>query len=224
MRRFRPHHEKWCYKPPWQNLVRFRQNPFLCIEDFRVTELATMVSRWQSLYPYKVFASPEFIILRESCSICGEAGGPWSSCNHRVGTVYGGRLCFRTVQDMRFCGIALVLDPVQKYSVIIPSAQDGSDPMDYRMVEWVCDRIKNPFAVWQRHETSKIYPHDAFVDFHETDGCPCSSGMAYRMCCRLRSGVMMPHTLIEFTEAIAKDLQSTMLVRAKDGKHSVASA
>lgn len=138
------------------------QNAILDIDEFKISESAAMVREWQGLFPYRVFASPEFVINHEECSICGERVGPWSVCDHKVGKVYCGKFCSRIIRDLELKSVALVREPVQKYSVLIPTQEDGTDPMDYRKVAWVHERTSGPFSLWWSFDTTKVYPHTAF--------------------------------------------------------------
>ncbi len=203
-------------KQGWDQLERVEiallwlsKNPFLSLEEYRVGELSVMVERWQSLFPYKVFLSPEFIIKGEECSICDEVIGPWSTCEHEPGKVYRGELCHRRVKDMAMGGIAFVLDPVQKYSVAMASAPGEPDPMDYRMVNWVADRVTGPFAVWFRQDSTKLLPHSQFDGLTSSNPCPCRSERTYEVCCMKRDGVLIPHTDIIFTDPLPANLPTS---------------
>lgn len=191
----------------WNSLERaeteiqwMENNPFLSLDDYHVRQMKDMVSRWQSLFPYKIFGSPEFLIKQEICSICDQDTGPWSSCNHEKGKVYMGKLCIRIMKKVEIIGLSMVRDPVQKYSVIIPKTDDGSDPMNYGMVDWVAERVSGPFSVWDRTDTTKLYPHDAFPNLADDEICPCGSARTYHSCCKTKDGILHPHVLINFRD------------------------
>lgn len=180
---------------------RLKINSFYPLDEFQIDELASMVSNWQSLFPYKIFLSPEFIISHEECSICGQSMGPWSSCPHTTGRVYNGEFCSRIVKEASFGHIALVTDPVQKYSVLIPRTEDGSDPMDYRQVEWVRDRCNGPFCKFSIQRGRMLHPHSSFSN-SASDLCPCGSEKSYESCCLPKDGVSMPHLDVSFGHAV----------------------
>jgi hypothetical protein len=91
---------------------------------FRTDFIRNYVPKWQSLFPYKLFFSPEWLHLEKKCSICGAVVKPRTPCGHRPGEIYGGQLCLRVITDGQVLGVAYVENPVQKYSVLFMN-----DPM-----------------------------------------------------------------------------------------------
>ena len=180
------------------------------LEDgFKIAELARAVADWQALYPYTVFASPEIIIKAQECTICSAPVSPMRPCEHRPGRVYAGQLCSRRITDMEPVSIAIVRDPVQKYSVLIPTP----DPHDYASVRFVLDRLAGPFSRWRLVKTTAMHDHALFDSWSRDGDCPCHSGMRYADCCALRPGVVMPHNHIQFAEPPPPDLPQYLLRR-----------
>ena len=169
-----------------RNLVDSRFRSF-------INALQEDVKDWQSLFPYKIFFSPEFIISREDCSLCGKPTGPASQCVHTTGKLYCGRVCYRIVKIMSLRAVSLVLDPVQKYYVARITNDDGTDQFSYEAVQWVRERVANPFDRWEVNHTTRIRPHSEFPDLGLDDDCPCSTGRSYRSCCQRLGGVRTPH-------------------------------
>ena len=192
-------YEAWCSLEQselacgWLN-----RNPLVpeLMPDVRRT--LTLVRTWQALYPYKLFISPEFVIRSEECSICHQPTGPWSRCDHRPGSVYCGRLCTRLVKGMSLRGVSIVLEPVQKYSVLRIQQGDGSDQFDYRAVKWVRERVRSAFDEIAMRKTERFRPHDQVKLQSETDLCPCDSGRTYRSCCASLPGIRTPHMDVWF--------------------------
>lgn len=197
------------YREAWNLLeqveiacMHLLRNPFLPPADFSVPALAEMVSRWQELYPYTVFASPEWIYKRAECNICGKDIDPWDGCGHHTGTVYAGELAYRKILDAQLLGIAMVRDPVQKYSVmLIP----GIEP-DYTRVRYIVERLPNPFSDWAIEKTKAYHDHALFEDVNSDDDCPCQAGRSYGACCLERPGVLLPHDQVFFSEPIPDGL------------------
>ena len=175
-----------------------RRNPFLGLDRFHIPTLLAQVAEWQKLFPYRVFCSPEIIIEQAECSVCGKGVDPWNMCNHKRGNVYRGTLCSRVITKCTFISMSIVLDPVQKYSVLIARDSEGKDPSDYSMVKFVLDRIENPLDRWSGRWTQTYHPHSLFADRDRLSGCPCESGRSYRECCLPRPGVIRPHYHLEF--------------------------
>jgi hypothetical protein len=179
-------------------------------DEFAVGELREMVGRWQALYPYQVFASPEMVVRREECSICGEVTSPMRSCKHQPRRVYAGEVCARKITKADIVGLSLVRDPVQKYSVMIPDP----DPHDYARVRFLAERVQGPFSRWTMHTVSKLHPHDLFVGWAKSGPCPCDSGDRYADCCLTRPGVALPHDQVSFNEGMTPGLPG-MIVRRR---------
>jgi hypothetical protein len=198
------YYEGWCELERIEiSLHALQRNPFYDCQSFGVQALSDLVANWQALFPYRIFASPEFAIRQQVCSICGHTNDPWSSCTHQTGRVYGGKECYRIVKDVELLGISLVRDPVQKYSVLgINIDPDGKsvDTYNYGPIKFVLDRISSPFSAWRVVRTYARHPHSLFKDRAHDGPCPCESGRLYRDCCLSQVGVVRPHFDISFSE------------------------
>ena len=62
---------------------------------------------WQSIFPYKMFLSPEILEKKIQCNICGKILSAFSRCNHKVGELYNGIMCIRNIVDLEFLGVSL---------------------------------------------------------------------------------------------------------------------
>lgn len=150
---------------------------------------AQTITLWQSLFPYRVFASPGFLNQDWACSICGKRSTPIEPCGHMPGKVYDGELCSVRITKAKILEVSLVLHPVQKYSVLTPEDREH----DFSLVAYVVDRLTGPFHAWTGEWTHRRHPHARFVD-HALDGrCPCASSLRYQECCWGESGVRMKH-------------------------------
>lgn len=179
------------------SLVR---NPFFSLGEFRVAEISDAVTRWQMLFPYKYFMSPEFTVGSEKCSICGSRISPWAYCGHISGKVYNGKECSIIVEDVEFLAAALVRNPVQKFSVPFFPTENGTqgDNYDYSLVRFVAERVETAFDGWAANWTFAYHPHDMFADRPKDGGCPCDSGKRYVDCCLSKEGVRRPHLQVQF--------------------------
>ena len=189
-------------------LACYRLKANILIEeiDWVANELLRRVKNWQSLYPYGVFASPEFLVEELTCSICEQKRSPWKFCGHETGLVYKGELCSNIVSKMKILGISLVTDPVQKYSVIQPSLEDeGVNGFQRRhaIIIHAMKIIPEPFCYFRTEFKKVRWPHSKFPDLEDHDLCPCKSSRSYRNCCKNEKGVLRPHVdiLVNSTEA-----------------------
>lgn len=194
-------YDAWCILEQVEiGCSRILNNPFYPPEKFEIDTLAKLVNSWQSIYPYRVFFSPEFVIKKKKCSICEQHVSPWSICGHDPKKVYAGKECFRIIEDCEFLSISVVDKPVQKYSVGFLSGEDGKqiDQYNYSAVTFVYDRLVAPFDGWKAEWTHAYHPHELFEDVLLNDKCPCESGRQYSDCCRSKLGVLRPHLEVIF--------------------------
>lgn len=170
-------------------------------EKYGLDLISLHVKQFQSLYPYKVFFSPEILELKKKCNICGKEVSIRKPCGHRVGQLYNGEMCIRIIEDAKILGIALVENPLQKYSVPFLSDQITGKPIDhydYSLVKWVIERLINPFDSWKVIWSKIRHPHSFFIDVKKDEDCPCGSSMMYSECCLKENGVIRPHCEVLF--------------------------
>lgn len=163
--------------------------------------VSTYCRKWQGLFPYKIFMSPELIEHEKTCSICQLPISIRNPCGHRVGEIYGGKMCVRIVTQHEFMGMAFVKSPVQKYSVPFMMDPDSSESLDhynYSLVHYAAKRLSSPFHAWNVEWTTRRQPHDRFPDVGRNDKCPCESRKKYKKCCLRESGVLRPHAEFVF--------------------------
>jgi len=152
--------------------------------------------RPESIYPYRVFSSPEIVELEKECTICGQKVSPRHPCGHEVGEIYSGEICCRKVTKWELLSIAMVENPVQKYSVAFlsdPKTGKSVDHYKYNLLEYLLPRIESAYDSWEVQDTTRLHPHGRFSFIGRNDLCPCGSGKKYKKCCLPKSGVLMPH-------------------------------
>ncbi len=181
--------QAWCTLERAEIVVAdLRKNSAYALVDLNVLWLEALVHRWQSTYPYSVFLSPEFHVGHETCSICDRRISPHIHCGHKIGRVYGGRVCHRIARDIKFLGVSLVHAPVQKYSVVHPWKDD---PDRHHLVEYVFRLIAHPFSNWDLDWTYRYEAHPLGIS--DEEACPCGSAVAFSLCCKSRPGIRRRH-------------------------------
>lgn len=170
-------------------------------ERYGLPFIKRMVTQWQSLFPYGLFSSPEILVKKQNCSICGEEISLRKRCDHKVGEIYRGMRCHLIIEEAEFLGLSLVHNPVQKYSVLFANDKDGKqiDQYDYSIVKFVSERLEDPFDDWSHLKTTTLHPHSVYSHIGRNEKCPCGSSQKYKKCClSKREGIEMPHLEIEF--------------------------
>lgn len=162
--------------------------------SFRLDFIQVHVRRWQSLYPYTHFLSPEFLYKKKSCTICNAPVSIRHPCGHTVGQLYNGELSLRRVEDVAILGVSLVTNPVQKYSVVHPQGIDH----DYAAPRYVIRRLQSPFHAWEPTFSRTRHPHARYAHVDPKEPCPCGGDQNYELCCLPESGVLRPHINVWF--------------------------
>lgn len=179
----------------------------------RIRYIEAMVGRWQGLFPYRIFASPEYVKKRVTCSICGATVTPRSNCGHRKHGVYNGQLCHHRVEEMDFLSISMVQNPVQKYSVLFPKGEDGSerDQYDYSLAKFAADRLLSPWTPWRVEKTTRSLSRHKLAHVPGDANCPCGSGNPFGSCCADKGTVTVPHFQFAFLGPARDDLPQNEL-------------
>lgn len=187
----RAHLQGWCRLEDAElGLSRLASNPFMSELASLVDARAKLIKLWQSVFPYRHFASPGMLYKKWECSICGKQSTPVAPCGHTVGRVYAGEFCYRTITDFEPLEISIVTDPVQKYSVL-------QLDYNYSVVDFVVLHVSGPFDHWRGKWTRMRHSHENFMDRPHGGPCPCESGLRYEECCLLTEGVSLPHFAME---------------------------
>lgn len=169
------------------------------LEAFGFSEIFSLVLKLQNLYPYKLFMSPEILEKKVRCNICSSIVSMRKHCGHLIGEIYNGELCIRIVEDMEFLGIAMVEEPVQKYSVPFMKDEETGEQIDqynYQLLEYLLEYYNDDIYGWDVHSTTKKYSINYFRKTKRNDTCPCESGKKFKNCCLPKKVVEMLH--IEF--------------------------
>jgi SEC-C motif len=178
---------------------------------YRLDFICDKTSALQSLYPYKLFMSSELIELEKRCNICGGIISIRNPCGHRVGEIYKGEFCYRTVTRCEVVGISVVEKPVNKYAVPFltePKAGGFHDHYNYKLVNYLSKRWPSPYHDWTAVWTKALHPKERFGSLRRNDKCPCDSGKKYKACCMGKEGILRPHVVFNFRYALTNDLQT----------------
>ena len=184
--------------------------------DFRLDFIRDYIEKWQGLFPYKIFVSPEILELKKICSICRTKVSLRNPCVHRVGEIYRGEICCRIVTEAELLGVSIVTNPVQKYSVVFlsdPETGEQRDQYNYALVEYAIAAVRQPFHTWSTTSSQRLQPHERFRHVGRNDHCPCDSNFKYKECCLQRTGVLRPHVQFSFKVAPPSDLPAEIYVQ-----------
>lgn len=168
---------------------------------FRLDFIQAYITKWQTLFPYKIFISPELLELEKVCTICRRPVSIRQPCGHRIGEIYNGEMCGREVTKLEALGFSFVEKPVQKYSVPFisdPVTGKQRDHHNYDVVKYAISALRSPFDGWDVERTKRRQPHSRFRHVGRNEPCPCESGKQYKNCCLQEVGVLRPHFEFHF--------------------------
>ncbi|MBU2540924.1 MAG: SEC-C domain-containing protein [Candidatus Omnitrophica bacterium] len=192
-------YEAWCILEKCEiALLYLKPHFYQRFSEYSLDFIENHARMLQSLYPYKLFISPEMLIHHYKCSICDQRVVLRNPCRHEVGEIYNGEMCVRIIDGIEFLGSAFVTNPVQKYSVpFLTDQQTGKtvDPYNYNLVKFLIEKLSTPFDDWSLKWTKKLHPHSKFKHLSRNDKCPCASGKKYKQCCLNKKGVLMDHCI-----------------------------
>jgi hypothetical protein len=158
-------------------------------------------NRWRML-PVRPRRVP---LYPPGCIVCPTA------CGHDIGEIYNGEYCARIVGEFKILGLAVVTNPLQKYSVLFltdPKTGEKVDHYNYATVEYLAKRWPMPFSDWDVGWTRRLHPKSKFGRIARNDRCSCESGKKYKKCCANLDGIMRPHVIFDFHFPIAPELQT----------------
>lgn len=208
----------WCSLETIDNTLHALKRHFqLSSNEYGLAFIKASTVRWQSLYPYAIFASPEILKREVRCGICDAVVSLRKGCGHRVHEIYDGKCCFRRVTKAEVLGIALVHNPVQKYSVMFqadPAVSGGESNQEaYPLAHYAINGLVSPWDVWAVERTTTRHPHSHFSDVASTDECPCMAPQGtYAQCCLPQEGVLRPHVIIGFSVPPPRKLMKRVYV------------
>lgn len=203
-------YEAWCSLEQTELGIGFLARHYdISNDEYKICTIDRLTTGFQSIFPYKIFMSPELLEIEKICSVCKSPISIRKPCEHIVGDIYDGKMCCRIVTKSKLLGMAMVFDPVQKYSVGFTVDKDGEkiDQYNYSVPKYLIDRLETPFDEWSADKTKKRHPHSNFKYLGRNDLCPCGSKIKYKKCCLNEEGVLRPHVEFYFPNGIAPVLQ-----------------
>lgn len=161
-------------------------------DKFQFEFILKQVLKFQKLFPYRVFMSRESIESDFSCSICGSKMSLRSGCGHIVGELYNGEMCCRVIGHIEFLAMAMVSNPVDKYTV----PQIEGHEYDYRLINYIVSYLNSPYQNWDyeiQMRTWRKRDEPDYRDLGRNNPCSCGSGKKFKKCCLSKEGMEYEH-------------------------------
>ncbi|MEA3476081.1 MAG: SEC-C metal-binding domain-containing protein [Candidatus Cloacimonadota bacterium] len=156
--------------------------------------ISHQIRNFQKLFPYRSFMSREAIIKKSVCNICGKTIGIKNSCEHKIGEIYNGEMCSRSIKDLDVLGFSYVKNPFDKYTVLFPKDME----YNYKKLENLIEHLNSPFEKWKVVIEKTRKPE--FKKCCRNNPCPCGSGLKYKECCWITGNDSFDHYKILFLD------------------------
>lgn len=211
------YYKAWCALEQCELVIEALEKHYVspAVDPHGLLYIKEMVSRWQELFPYAVFFSPELLKRTVVCSTCGATVKPRSQCGHKKGEIYNGEICTHMVTKCDVISISIVDDPVQKYSVAFLSSKENGEPVDhydYSNLKFIIDRLESPYHKWEHEVTQRIIKRGDANHLDLGSKCPCLSGKCFGECCASKDELLIPHLQITFHVTSAASLPAEELL------------
>ena len=186
------------YEAGWGKLERveieigfLKRHLHMVKKNYKIKFIESIVINLQALFPFQLFGSNEMIYLETICDICHQKVTINNPCGHIPGELYMGKFCSRIITKSEFIDLAIVENPVNKYSVIFKENEDPQirDNRQFGNVNYILCKIKNPYEGWKLEISATTFPHSSQPDSNPDDNCPCGENRPYKDCCLLEDGI-----------------------------------
>ena len=153
---------------------------------FELAFLNKLLHAYEKLYPYKIFASSEFIITKSECSICGKAMNSLS-CPHIKGNLYWGDIAYEKILEIKeINAVALVINPADKRCIIELSDDTRTEVEKFAMLDNFLEQNIYNFQLFDIKD-NKIFKRDESIKKQDANElCMCGSGKKFKKCCKLK--------------------------------------
>ncbi len=181
--------EKRQYKDSWGKLqdcldaIKYIGH-FTEIDDrLELNNLYDLLVQYEELYPYKIFASSEYVISKSHCSICGKSMQSLD-CPHIKGELYWGEPAIECIDQIDyFQAVCIVSHPEDKRCVMELSNDTRSEKEKFLMLDQYLE-LKQPYL--QKVTIKEIKEQRIREDIEivgRKQPCPCGSGKRFKHCC-----------------------------------------
>lgn len=200
------------YKNSWSKLqdcldISKHIGKYTEIEDrLEISEIVNLLISYESLYPYTIFASSEFVITKSHCSICGKSMQSLD-CPHIRGNLYWGKVATAVVDEIKtFQAVCIVSHPEDKRCVMELSDDTRSEQEKFAKLDQFLE-LHLPFLQNFSVATRTEYRmRDDIKIVGRNQPCPCGNGLKFKKCCgknlyyQHERNIVRPLSIVKFIE------------------------
>lgn len=152
-----------------------------CKDLYDLPEIERNLKSYEELYPFKLFFSPEYIIAKSHCSLCGKSMQSLS-CPHRKGELYWGKRAVEVVDEIKELQAVSIVEHPDNKRLIVKDADDKRPPEEkFKLLDYFLDLGVSKTAIYDK----KVYSvrNEIYKGVGRNEMCPCGSGKKYKNCC-----------------------------------------
>jgi len=152
-------------------------------DRLEVDDLYGLLSQYESLYPYTLFGSSEYVISKSHCSICGKSMQSLS-CPHIRGNLYWGEPAIEVIDEIATVrAISIVEHPEDKRCILWAADDTRTEEEKFKKLSLFLE-MQMPF-LQQFTMTSRIElrKKEGLPSVGRNQKCPCGSGKKFKQCC-----------------------------------------
>lgn len=181
--------EKGSYKASWSKLQD-------CLDDIKyvgrftakenrldLDDLYDLLVQYETLYPYSVFCSSEYVISESHCSICGKSMQSLD-CPHIKGNIYWGEPAIEYIDKIDVMQAVCVVSNPEDKRCVLEIADDNRDEEERFLMLHQYLELRQPhlqqFSL-EGHKERRIREDMQIVGRKQP--CPCGSGKRFKHCC-----------------------------------------
>ncbi|HBF5318327.1 TPA: SEC-C domain-containing protein [Clostridioides difficile] len=151
---------------------------------FELPFLNKLLNEYQKLYPYKIFASSEYIITKSECSICGKSMNSLS-CPHIKGNLYWGEVAYEKISEIKeINAVALVTNPVDKRCIMELVDDARTEVEKFVMLDSFLEQNVNNFQLFEIKDNKILKRDENIKKQGANELCMCGSGKKFKKCCK----------------------------------------
>lgn len=177
------------YKTSWSalqdcfDIIRFVGRHLSVDARKELPDLYELLENYESLYPYKVFGSSEYIVSKSHCSICGKSMQSLA-CQHIKGNLYYGEVAIEIIDEIKeFQAVCIVEHPEDKRCIL--ELTDGNEGEGEKFTT-LNQFLKLNLPRLQKFSVETIMEMRERKDTEKVgrnQPCSCGSGIKFKNCC-----------------------------------------
>ena len=149
-----------------------------------IPKVVDILLQYEKLYPYRFFASSEYVISKSHCSICGKSMQSLE-CPHRKGQLYWGDFAVEVIDKIEeIQAVCLVSHPEDKRCIIeLSENKDLPEQEKFKKLDEFLKLKVSPLQYFDIDTRMERRRNLHIKKVNRNDSCPCGSGKKFKKCC-----------------------------------------